>query len=67
MLDVLIGLALLALGFYFGRKTAEQKPQLPAVDQTELNRLQEDRRAFSQLMGYNADRAYGKAGDGYGI
>ena len=62
MIDVLIGLALLALGFYFGRKTAADKPQLPAVDQTELLRLQEDRQAFSQLMGYNAERAYG--GDG---
>ena len=67
MIDVLIGLALLALGFYFGRKTAAEKPQLPAVDEAELSRLTEDHRAFSQLMGYNADRAYGKAGDGYGI
>ena len=62
MVDVLIGLALLALGFYFGRKTVEKKPQLPAVDQTELLRLQEDRQAFSQLMGYNTERAYGGEG-----
>ena len=67
MIDVLIGLALLALGFYFGRKTGAEKPRLPAVDRTEQERLAEDRQAFSQLMGYNADRAYGKAGDGYGI
>lgn len=62
MVDVLIGLVLLALGFYIGRKTAEEKPKLPAVDQTELLQVQEDRQAFSQLMGYNADRAYGNEG-----
>ena len=62
MLDVLIGLALLALGFYFGKKTGKEAPQLPAVPQSELQRLQEDRQAFTQLMGYNADRAYGNEG-----
>ena len=62
MLDVLIGLALLALGFYFGKKAAEKTPQLPAVSQAEMLRLQEDRQAFNQLMGYNADRAYGNEG-----
>lgn len=59
MLDVLIGLALVALGFYFGRKTLPAKPQLPAVEEQELRQLQEDKLAFSQLLGYNADRAYG--------
>ena len=62
MLDVLIGLALLALGFYFGKKSGKESPQLPAVPQSELLRLQEDRQAFTQLMGYNADRAYGNEG-----
>ena len=62
MLDVLIGLALLALGFYFGRKVGKERPQLPAVEERELQRLQEDRQAFSQLLGYNADRAYGSEG-----
>lgn len=59
MLDVLIGLVLVALGFYFGRKTVPAGPQLPAVEERELQRLQEDKLAFSQLLGYNADRAYG--------
>ncbi|MBP3634218.1 MAG: hypothetical protein J6J43_06565 [Oscillospiraceae bacterium] len=59
MFDVLIGLALVALGFYFGRRSVPPRAQPPAVEETELLRLQEDRTAFSQLMGYNAERAYG--------
>lgn len=59
MLDVLIGLALVALGFCFGRRSVPAKPELPAMEERELQRLQEDKQAFSQLMGYNADRAYG--------
>lgn len=62
MLDVLIGLALAALGFYAGRKQAPAKKEPPAVEEEELRRLQEDRAAFAQLMGYNADRAYGNGG-----
>ena len=59
MLDVLIGLLLAGLGFYLGRKTAPQQKKPPAVEEQELLRLQEDKAAFSQLMSYNADRAYG--------
>lgn len=59
MLDVLIGLALTALGFFIGRRSVPNKIQPPAAEETELQRLQEDRTAFELLMGYNADRAYG--------
>lgn len=62
MMDVLIGLALAALGFFMGRKSVCVKKEPPAVEEQELLRLQEDRAAFAQLMGYNADRAYGNGG-----
>ena len=62
MADVLIGLALAALGFFMGRKSVPVKKEPPAVEEQELLRLQEDRAAFAQLMGYNADRAYGNGG-----
>ena len=61
MLDVLIGLALVALGFYFGRKSVVTKSvEPPQPEEQELRRLQEDKQAFCQLLGYNAERAYGK-------
>jgi len=59
MLDVLIGLALVALGYWIGRKSVPEKTKPPAPEETELLRLQEDRAAFTQLMGYNVQRAYG--------
>lgn len=61
MMELLLGLALLALGFWAGRKAAgrEKPPALPAPEEQELRRMQEDRAAFAQLMGYNAQRAYG--------
>lgn len=59
MLDVLIGLVLTALGFYMGRKSVPGTREAPKVEEQELLRLQEDRAAFAQLMGYNAERAYG--------
>jgi len=62
MLDVLIGLVLVALGYYAGRKKAPAKAEPPAVEAQELQRMQEDRAAFTQLMGYNAERAYGNGG-----
>ena len=62
MLDVLIGLVLAALGFYMGRKSVPEKKEPPCVEEQELQRLQEDRAAFAQLMGYNVDRAYGNGG-----
>ena len=60
MLDVLIGAVLLLLGFALGRQKLPAVPKAPAVEEQELTRLREDRAAFSQLMGYNADRAYGQ-------
>lgn len=60
MLDVLIGLVLVALGVYLGRKSVRQTVQPPVQEEQELRRLQEDKQAFSQLLGYNAERAYGK-------
>lgn len=59
MIDVLIGLALLAMGFAAGRRFRRSVPALPPADPAETRCLQEDRAAFAQLMGYNADRAYG--------
>ena len=67
MLDVLIGLALAALGFYFGRKSVPKKHEPPKAEEQELQRMQEDRAAFMQLMGYNADLAYGEGGNTRGI
>jgi len=60
MLDVLIGAALLLLGYVLGRQKLPAVSGPPAVEEQELNRLREDRAAFTQLMGYNADRAYGQ-------
>lgn len=58
MVDILIAVALLLLGWWLGgRQTHRREP--PVVEQRELERLREDRAAFAQLMGYNADRAYG--------
>ena len=62
MLDVLIGLALVALGFFMGRNSIPAKKEPPVVEEQELLRQQEDRAAFAQLMGYNADKAYGNGG-----
>ena len=59
MLDVLIGAVLLLLGVALGRQKLPAVPKAPAVEEQELNRLREDRAAFTQLMGYNAQRAYG--------
>lgn len=59
MADVLIGLVLAALGFYFGRRSVPEKAQPPAIEEQELLRLQEDKAAFAQMMSYNAEKAYG--------
>jgi len=59
MLDVLIGVVLVFLGFAAGRKYHPTAPGLPAPEERERQQLTEDRTAFSQLMGYSADRAYG--------
>ena len=64
MLDVLLGIALLALGFLLGRRT---RP-LPACENEQAQRiLQEDHAAFEQLLGYNARRAYGAEGNEHGF
>lgn len=66
MLEVLIGILLLGLGFWAGRKTAERetRPAPRTPEEQELRRLQEDKAAFDLLMGYSAQRAYGGEDDG---
>lgn len=59
MLDVLIALLLVGVGFWLGRRQKLPAP-CPAPEARELEQLREDRAAFTQLMGYSADRAYGK-------
>ena len=59
MFDVLIGLLLVAAGFAAGRGRRPVRTEPPRPEEQERLRLLEDRAAFSQLMGYNADRAYG--------
>lgn len=60
MMEVLAGVLLVLLGMYLGRKgkTTPSRQPIQTEEQTMLQ-LQEDRAAFSQLMGYSADRAYG--------
>ncbi len=56
MFDVLIALVLFGLGYCLGRR----RPAVPAAAaEGEPEQLREDRAAFRQLMGYNAQRAYG--------
>lgn len=57
MIEVLIGAVLLGLGFWLGRKRVPAPVEQPRAEEQE--QLLEDRAAFSQLMGYNAQRAYG--------
>ena len=57
MLDVLIALVLVGVGYWMGKRG--KVPQQPRPEQRELDRLREDRAAFAQLMGYSAERAYG--------
>ena len=59
MADVLIAVLLLGVGYWMGTRSTGKKPALPLPEETEQFRLQEDRTAFEQLMGYNAERAYG--------
>jgi len=62
MLEVCLALALVAVGWFCGWKTAQfahKRPQPPSVEEQELRRLQEDRAAFATLMGYNMQMAYG--------
>lgn len=59
MTDVLIALVLLGVGYWLGRSRRQVPAVLPGPEEQEKRLLQEDRAAFAQLMGYNADRAYG--------
>ena len=61
MIDILIGVILLAVGYAAGRRQLPAAVTPPAVEAVEQVRVQEDRAAFQQLMGYNLDRAYGMA------
>lgn len=72
LLGAALGLAFFACGFYFGRKsivpkteeftganmsepTAEEK----AASEKERDRLRSEQNAFHNLLGYNANVAYG--------
>lgn len=59
MLDTLIALVLFGAGYWIGRRRTVRMPELPGTEEQEQFRLQEDRTAFAQLMGYSAERAYG--------
>jgi len=59
MLDVLIALVLVGVGYWLGKRQ-KWPAEPPRPEQRELDRLREDRAAFSQLMGYSAERAYGQ-------
>ena len=60
MLDVCLGLLLLGIGFWAGRKSVRTRPQPEQKSEQELQKLREDRTAFAQLMGYNVEKAYGR-------
>lgn len=59
MLDILIGLLLLAAGFWGGRKSVRLPAPAAAPGEPELQRLREEKAAFDLLMGYDARQAYG--------
>lgn len=59
MLDVMIALVLVALGYWAGRKKLPARVEAPKPEERELCRLREDRAAFDQLMGYSPEQAYG--------
>lgn len=63
MLEVLIALALVALGYWAGRRGLPARVETPKVEEQELHRLMEDRAAFTQLMGYSPEQAYGLHGE----
>ena len=60
MMDVLIAVALLAMGFWLGQRQNRKTPLPPSPEEQELERLREDRAAFARLMGYNIGQAYGQ-------
>ena len=71
LLCSLLGIGLFVLGFWFGKEMGQPK-KVETADPTEeeLHQIQEERRrliedqeAFRNLMNYNADMAYGVAGN----
>ena len=75
LLGAALGLAFFACGFYFGRKTVQVVPRaeeftgaiMPepteeekAAIEEERDRLRSEQNAFHDLLGYNADVAYGR-------
>ena len=75
LLGAALGLAFFACGFYFGRKTqpvqsakkptgavmSEPTEEEKAEVEKERDRLIAEQNAFHDLLGYNADVAYGRA------
>ena len=75
LLGAALGLAFFACGFYFGRKSAalpkaaeftgaimpEPTEAEKAAIEKERERLRSEQNAFHDLLGYNADIAYGLA------
>lgn len=59
MFDCLIALILLGCGYWMGKREWKHTPRLRSGTEPEVHQLQEEQTAFSQLMGYNAQRAYG--------
>ena len=58
---LLLGAAIFAAGLLFGYRMGrgQPAPAAPCTNEAEARALQEDRVAFQQLLGYNADCAYG--------
>lgn len=58
---LLLGAAIFAVGLLFGYRMGHTQPApaAPSPSEAEARSLQEDRAAFQQLLGYNADCAYG--------
>ena len=74
LLGAALGLAFFASGFYFGKKSAAPKAveftgaikaqpteEEEAAIEKERERLRSEQNAFHDLLGYNADVAYGRA------
>ena len=57
-------LGLVSLGAFLGWKAQElfRQKALQEVDEEERRRIMEEQRAFSTMMSYNADTAYGLDG-----
>lgn len=75
LLGAALGLAFFACGFYFGRKAIQVVPRAEeftganlsepteeekAAIEEERDRLRSEQNAFHDLLGYNADVAYGR-------